>query len=939
MTGHDSEPSVPVIEKFFPTPHPRLLLRRLQRRASQWLRDLSVRRKLSLLVGILVVDLTAVILLGILGMSLLSQVRAYVGGEGLWAKAQKDAVYSLVKYAASNREEDFQAYLGHLKIPLGDRKARLALSQPHPDLRSSDLGFLEGQNHPDDVRGMALLFLRFNRFKPIHHAIEVWGQADTVLLELQELGAAFHALSPAERARPHNSADFIRHLDELNGRLTLLENEFSLTMGEAARWARNLLEWVMVLGSLVLGFLSVLIALYFSRTIDSGLTRIGEAASRAAQGDLSAHVSLRSADELGRLAQAFNAMTESLARIDQVKGEFVATVSHELRTPLTLILAPLESLLARDYGELAGPQKAVLETMDNNARRLLQMVNGLLDFSKLQAGKMPVKRLPTDIVGLIHTVLKDLEPALNRKGLHFESDLGTARPIVEMDAYLFERILFNLMANALKFTPSGGTVSLTLDYQAPQLTLQVHDTGIGISEEDAKNLFKKFSQAEASSTRRFEGTGLGLALVKECAHLLGGEVTLKSVPGKGSLFSVRCTAPLSPLGLPPRDLPRLHRVVPQEKGLSAPSSLSAIAGPSSLPKVLIAEDNPELGAFVAALLKDICLVRLCPDGAEALIAAKEWQPDLVLSDVMMPRLDGIALTRALKANLSTAAIPVVLLTALTTQADLLRGWEAGADDYLFKPFHPRELQARVRSLLAMVAWRQRSEQQRQRQEVLEQFTRIASHDLKAPLRRIASYSGLLLRSASDKLDPASVEHLRSIADGAQQMNGLIESLLQFSRLQSGEDAFKPCDLQKTLQDVAKYLRPALEEKKAVLEIGPLPTLSAIPEQMFALFQNLISNSLKYANPDLVPNITVQAEQQGFSWVFWVTDNGLGFDPALKDEVFILFKRAHHDDEIPGDGMGLAIAKKVVELHGGRIWAEASPGQGCSLCFTLLAERT
>ena len=915
-----------------------LFLKRALQRGSRWLRDLPVRRKLALLVGILALNLAVVIFLGILGMNLLSDVRAYVGGEGLWAKAQKDAVYDLAQFAHSRRESDYLSYLDHLQVPLGDHAARLELSKARPDLAVSDRGFLQGHNHPADVRGMATLFRRFHRFRHIEHAIRVWTEADATMLELQQLGGSYHALSLAERSKPARVQAFIRDLNEINGRLTLLENEFSLTMGEAARWARSLLEWVMILGSLSLALLSLGIAYYFSRTIVTGITRIADASSRTAGGDLSAHVNLHSADELGQLAESFNAMTASLAHMDQLKTDFVSTVSHELRTPLTLILAPLESLLAKDYGQLASGQAAVLETMDNNARRLLQMVNGLLDFSKLQAGKMPLERAPTDVVNLTRSLLKDLEPALDRKGLKLDLDLPAEALVLDLDPYLYQRILFNLLSNAMKFTPSGGDLGVALSYEEPRLRFSVRDNGIGISAADAKNLFKKFSQAEASSTRRFEGTGLGLALVRECAQLLGGDVSLDSTPGKGSTFHVECLAPRSDAA------PRAAAALPAGPGAVPGGGLSlglpqAPSGSSKLPKILLAEDNEELAAFVARLLGDISQLRICSDGVAALEEARRWSPDLLLSDVMMPRMDGVALTRALKKDLATASIPVILLTALTAQSDLLRGWEAGADDYLFKPFHPRELQARVRSLLAMVAWRQRSEQQRQRQEVLEQFTRIASHDLKAPLRRIASYAGLLLHEAGGRLDEGSLGHLRIVADSAQQVNALIESLLQFSRLDSSQAAFGPCDLGEILRSVEKFLAVQIEEKGARLEIGPLPTLWAIPEQIFALFQNLISNSLKYATPDLAPVIQVGCEAQGHAYVCWVHDNGRGFDPAMKDEVFVLFKRAQADPEIPGEGMGLAIAKKIVEMHGGRIWAEPVPGQGCTFYFTLLAEGT
>jgi signal transduction histidine kinase len=902
-------------------------------RAFQRLQDLSIRRKLTLLLGLLALGLVTVLLLAILGLNTLSQVRAYVGGEGLWAKAQKDALYSLAKYAHSRDDADYQAYLRHLEVPLGDRAARLELSKPHPDLSVSDRGFLQGHNHPEDVRGMATLFLRFHRFELIHRAIVIWTEADAQLLELQGLGARFHSQSAAERAKPAVVAAFLRQLDRQNEKLTALENAFSFTMGEAARWAKRLLTLVMLLGALGAALLSLGVAVLFSRHIARGVTLLGDAASKAAQGDLSVRVQLGSADELGRLAHAFNAMARGLARIEEVKNSFVSNVSHELRTPLTLVLAPLESLLAGDSGPIPPAQLPLLQTMDNNARRLLQMVNGLLDFSKLQAGKMPVNLEPLDVVGLTESIARDFGPTLKRRGLDFQARLDPARPTVLMDAYLYERILFNLLSNAAKFTLPGGGVQLSLDLSGGRLKLQVRDSGIGISEEDAGKLFQKFSQAEASSTRRFEGTGLGLALVKECAQLLGGDVSLQSAPGRGSVFTVDCPAAPAAAGLPAPALPVRARALP-EQGLAPVERPAATGADLALPRVLVAEDNPELAAFISALLEPHAQVRILPDGAQALEEARRWLPDLVLSDVMMPAMDGVELTRRLKTGPDTAGIPVVLLTALTGREDLLRGWDAGADDYLFKPFHPRELQARVRSLLAMVAWRRRSEQVQKRQEVLEQFTRIASHDLRAPLRRIASYAGLMLRD-SGEFSPQAREHLQVIAAGAGQMNNLIESLLKFARLDAAMPGLEPCDLNGLMGQLRDLLAPDLAAAQGLLELSPLPELPAIPGQMFALFHNLLSNSLKYAQPGRPARVKVDAQRQGGAWLFTVADNGIGFEAQRREEVFVLFKRLHQAAGVPGEGMGLAIAKKIVELHGGRIWAESEPGRGCTIYFTLL----
>jgi signal transduction histidine kinase len=510
-----------------------------------------------------------------------------------------------------------------------------------------------------------------------------------------------------------------------------------------------------------------------------------------------------------------------------------------------------------------------------------------------------------------------------------------------MDRYLFERILFNLLANAVKFTPPGGRIVLRLQARDGQLQLSLSDTGIGISENEAKDLFKKFSQAEGSATRRFEGTGLGLALVKECAQLLGGSVTLQSRPGEGSTFTVRCAAPASEPGAEPsRFMPTPWSNVPLPAPMAAFEAEGGTGASNSpaRPRVLVAEDNPELAAFIGSLLEPNCEVRTCADGKEALDAVRQWKPELLLSDVMMPGLDGISLCKEIKRSPETGGIPVLLVTALTSREALVNGWEAGADDYLFKPFHPKELQARVRTLLSLVAWRRRSEEHRQRQEILSQFARIASHDLKAPLRTMSSYAGLLLKDAQGKLDPESERYLKVIVDSAGRMHNMIEALIRYAHLDPGGTGRGTCDLNSVVRNVVDFLDAGIKEAGAELDVKALPVLQAVPEHIFALFQNLISNSLKYRSPGRVPKVRIWAEPEGADWHFRVEDNGLGFDPAKASTVFTLFHRLHSTLDVPGDGMGLAIAKKIVESHGGHIWAEGRPGEGATFHFTLPADR-
>ncbi len=234
-------------------------------------------------------------------------------------------------------------------------------------------------------------------------------------------------------------------------------------------------------------------------------------------------LALRSPKELEAANLKLFDANAKLMEIDRLKDNFFSTVSHELRTPLTLILAPLESFLAEAYGPLSESQRAPLKIMHNNAIRLYQMVNSILDFAKISAGKTKINREPIEIFSLTQAIIREFRPVVEQKNIDISFAMAGEK-VVNIDRYMYERILFNLLSNAVKFTPEHGTVSVSLDFAGDKATLSVRDTGIGISEADQKNLFQKFQQVEGSATRRFEGTGLGLALVKEFSVLLGGDV-------------------------------------------------------------------------------------------------------------------------------------------------------------------------------------------------------------------------------------------------------------------------------------------------------------------------------------------------------------------------------------------------------------------------------
>lgn len=473
----------------------------------------------------------------------------------------------------------------------------------------------------------------------------------------------------------------------------------------------------------------------------------------------------RAEKEASRYAERLRSTNQQLIESERDKSNLLTNVTHELRTPLTLILSPIEAMLEGDRGSMPEADLEKLRVVHNNAVRLLQMVTGVLDISKLDAGKLEVNREPTEIASLTRSIARDFQPALEGRGLELQLHLDPDPSWVMLDHYLYERIVFNLMSNAVKFTPSGGRIEVAVSLSGDRARLSVKDTGIGVAEGDKSRLFERYRQLDCSSTRRFEGTGLGLALVREFAELLGGTAWVESELGGGSEFTVELFAPRREVGngvaAGPRQPMMTQRYVP-------PRPVEATADLERL-RILVAEDNPELANHITSLLGRDYAVSVAADGEKALDLARDWAPNLILSDIMMPRLDGFELCRAIKNDPSTSRIPVVLLTALTDREALMHGWESGADEYLFKPFHPRELLTRVRTLLAA------AEEQHRVESVLA--------GMNAELDRRVRERTAELSKAQDELEARVQEResaLRSLRESENQLQGLADAMPQLA---------------------------------------------------------------------------------------------------------------------------------------------------------------
>ena len=388
------------------------------------------------------------------------------------------------------------------------------------------------------------------------------------------------------------------------------------------------------------------------------------------------------------------AQADQLQALDEAKSRFFTNLTHEFRTPLTLMLGPAEQILTESEQPAVRQQAALVQ---RNAQHLLRLINQLLDLSKLEAGHLALEPVSADIVPFVRSLVDSFESLAQQRDLTCSFAADQALLHLDFDPAKLEKVVYNLLSNAFKFTPSGGQVAVRLAQTAEVssgeewVELTVRDTGQGIAPAQLPHVFDRFFQADSSSTREQEGSGIGLALTKELVELHGGTIVLHSAPTRGTTAVVR---------LPVRHLaaPAAGPLLTAEP-VASPHSVVSEAPATEPVQVLVIEDNAEVRAFVRATLAARYQVLEAADGNAGVALACEHVPDLVLTDVMMPRLDGHGVCRALRQDERTSHIPIILLTAQAGLESKLEGLHTGADAYLSKPFHPAELLATIASLL------------------------------------------------------------------------------------------------------------------------------------------------------------------------------------------------------------------------------------------------
>ena len=619
---------------------------------------------------------------------------------------------------------------------------------------------------------------------------------------------------------------------------------------------------------------------------------------------------------------------KALRVASEARSRFLANVSHELRTPLSLILAPLEIL--QGGGQMDRP--ALYASMETNARRLLRQVNMLLEFARLDGGVTASNPVHGGLDTLIRGLVEAALPRAERKGLTLTMEGLDALPSLTYDKGTIETILANLLSNALKFTPEGGAVCVRAGVRESALWLEVEDDGIGIDRSMQQAIFQRFIQVENEATRRFEGSGMGLALVRELVEGMEGSVHIESALGHGSCFRVELPRLDGPGGdfLADND-ERLRTLMADGDEASIIHRVRTVSPPPGAllqddrPRLLLAEDNPDMQVFLARHLSNFYEVEVTSNGAEALLSVLVRRPDIVVTDVMMPEMDGLELCRRIRKEEHLQDLPIILVTARGSTEDLVSGFDAGASDYISKPLILRELNARIESLLRADRLQRSLDERELRLAAVGRSAAMVVHDLRNPLANIFGLLDLLGLTSSDF--EQSSEGALLIAE-SQRLNRMLTEILDFSRGQ--------IYIQRERVDVQAFITEILD---ATAQRGHLDRIEVVTDfaraeglqieldrsRIFRVVENLILNAEEALRKTKAsPTIWVSVEVSDAWLCLKIADNGPGLKEGTEAEIFKPFVT---HGKLSGTGLGLAMARESAIAHGGTLECQARCERG------------
>jgi signal transduction histidine kinase len=703
------------------------------------------------------------------------------------------------------------------------------------------------------------------------------------------------------------------------------------------------------------------------------VSEVGEALrdrTRTMEGEV-----IRRSQELERALRELREANAKLSELDVAKTAFFSNISHEFRTPLTLLLGPLEDEL-NDRQPVPPERRTRIEIAHRNALRLLRLVNSLLDFSRIEAGRAQVHYEPTDLAALTSDLASQFRDAIESAGLALSVECAPLPEAVHVDPEMWEKIVLNLLSNAFKHTFEGA-IAVRLAWLGSEVELRVEDTGVGIATAELPRLFERFHRVEGTPSRTHEGTGIGLSLVRELVQLHGGQIRAQSVPAQGSQFVVTLRTgtahlPAQLIQALPSETPGLVTAAVRGSAAAALAEeargwLPDIVGPEDVPveataaihtsnarrcRVLWAEDNADMRQYVARLLSHFYEVTAVPDGQAALEVARANPPDLVLSDVMMPRLDGVSMVKALRADERTRRLPVILISARAGEESALESLDAGADDYLVKPFSAKELITRVRSSLSLAQlrgeWEQKLAQANRDLADLalakDRFLATMSHEIRTPLNAVIGMAGLLVESPLNEEQRDFAETIRSSGD---HLLTVINDILDYSKLESGKLQMEqlPFSVSTIVEEALDMVAASAREKnlELVYELAPEVPNSVLgdPGRVRQVLLNFVSNAVKFTERGeiLVSVSAISRTDDRRELKFAVRDTGIGLSEDQCARLFTPFTQADGSTtrRFGGTGLGLAISRRLAELMHGQTWVQSTPGKGSTFYFTALVD--
>ena len=650
-----------------------------------------------------------------------------------------------------------------------------------------------------------------------------------------------------------------------------------------------------------------------------------------------------------------------LQELDEAKTRFFANVSHELRTPLTIMLGTTETLRERKVMDL----ESRYEVLHANGLRLLGLIDNLLDLVRFDQGDETVDREGVDTDVFLRGIVKGMSHLSDKKDLSLSFEKETALPVLAIDQDKLEKIILNLLINAVKFTSFGGRISVSAAYREGKLEIYVRDNGIGMDAEKQGRIFSRFWQVDGSSSRKFRGSGIGLSLVKSLVDLMEGEIRVESVEKEGSTFFVSVPAKETTLmessGQGPEDpLAVMHKnamlTLPE---LGPSSSLAVVEGSKEEKelKILVADDEEDLRGFLCSDLARNYEVIEAGDGVEAISLVKQFEPDLVLLDYMMPDKNGMEVCREIREDARLSHIPVIMLTARADEKIKLECLQAGASDFVSKPFSLGELSLRVKNQARMIEFQRKlrdkndeletamqqlkdNEVKMLRQEKLAALGRMSAgiiHEINNPLNYVQGAHHMLgLHGQELEGETAGFfkDALKDAVEGVSRTEKIISDLRSFTV--TGPQPLGSVVLRDLIEAAHRFFGDQLKEFEEVeIEVDPGLTVRGDRSQLIQVFTNFFQNSIdaieerKAGDPEHCGKITIRAASilgldRKKQIILTFADNGCGISLEDRSKIFDPFFTSKEVGK--GMGMGLSVVYQIIERHLIEVAVESEEGQ-------------